>query len=243
MQKTNLHYFNDNLLKLMKYKTLQIFNIQNMIIGTMVDFVEFRNNIASQHVNRTQKYLKALVQQLIDDDVYADELLAWDINIILQSSQLHDLGKIAISDTILNKPGKLTPEEFAIMKTHAQQGVEAIEKMKRSADLTAFLAHSKFFAGTHHEKWDGSGYPRGLKGEGIPLEGRLMAIVDVYDALTSDRPYKKAFTADESARIIIENAGTHFDPALIKTFRKLEGDFADIAMKYPSSPHGNHAMN
>jgi len=231
-----MHYLNDNLLKLMKHKTQQIFNIQNAIISTMMDFVEFRN-FTSQHINRTQEYLKVLVQQLIDDDVYADEVLFWDINVIAQSSQLHDFGKIAISDSILNKPGKLTPEELAIMKTHVPKGVEAIEKIKRSADLAVFLEHAKFFAEAHHEKWDGSGYPRGLKGRDIPLEGRIMAIADVYDALTSARPYKKTFTAYEAERIISEGAGTDFDPVLIKTFKKLKGEFANIAIKYPDLPH------
>ena len=116
------------------------------------------------------------------------------------------------------------------MKTHVQRGVEAIEKIERSAGFADFLDHAKLFAGAHHEKWDGSGYPCGLKGTDIPLEGRIMAIADVYDALISVRPYKKSLTHDESANIIIEGAGTHFDPTLVETFRKLEGDFAAIAL-------------
>jgi putative two-component system response regulator len=231
-QKERLQDFNDNLIKMVKDKTQRIFSLQNAIINNMADLVEFSDNFTGQHISRTQKYLKALVEKLIEDGIYADELLVWDIDVALLSSQLHDVGKIAISDAVLNKPGKLTPEEFDIMKTHAQRGVEAIERMERSADLADFLEHAKLFAGTHHEKWDGSGYPCGLKGRDIPLEGRIMAIADVYDALISVRPYKKSLTADESARIIIEGSGTHFDPALVQTFKKLEGDFADIAAKY-----------
>jgi putative two-component system response regulator len=142
------------------------------------------------------------------------------------------LGKISISDEILNKPGKLTPEEFAIMKTHVEKGVEAIEKMERYGHFADFLKLAKEFAATHHEKWDGSGYPRGLKGQDIPLEGRIMAIVDVYDALISARPYKKAFSAEESARIIIEGSGIHFDPMLVNVFKKITDKFAAIAKDY-----------
>ena len=229
-QKVSLQDFNDNLLQMVKEKTRQIFDLHSAIVSNMADLVEFRDNFTGWHIHRTQEYLKVLVEQLIKDGIYADDLLVWDLNVIMLSSQLHDVGKIAISDTILNKPGKLTPEEFEIMKTHAQKGVEAIEKMERSARFADFLEHAKLFAGTHHEKWDGSGYPRGLQGLDIPIEGRIMAIADVYDALITVRPYKKAFTADESARIIREGAGTHFDPALTETFKKLEGDFAEIAL-------------
>ena len=161
------------------------------------------------------------------------------MNFVLLSSQLHDVGKIAIADAILNKPGKLTPEEFDIMKTHPQKGIEVIEKMERSVYSATFLEHAKLFAGTHHEKWDGSGYPNGLAKMNIPLEGRIMAIADVYDALISVRPYKKSFTADESASIIIQGAGSHFDPALAGTFEELKDDFAAIAGEYAEKNNNN----
>ncbi|MCL1809193.1 MAG: HD domain-containing protein [Clostridiales bacterium] len=205
--------------------------LQNAIANTVADLVEFRDNSTGWHVSRTQKYLKTLVGQMHEDGVYSDEVLSWDMDAILPSAQFHDVGKISISDAILNKPGKLAPEEFEIMKTHVQRGVEAIEKMERFGYFMEFLEHAKTIAGTHHEKWDGSGYPRGLSGLGIPLLGRLMAVVDVYDALTSVRPYKKAFSAEESAQIIINGAGTHFDPAIICVFRKLIDEFAAIAKK------------
>ena len=231
-QKLRLQDFTDNLLKMVKEKTQQIFGLQNAIMSTMAELVEFRDIITGQHISRTQQYLKKLAEQLIEDGVYVDELLVWNMDVILLSSQLHDVGKIAISDTVLNKPGKLSPEEFEIMKTHAQKGLEIIEKMEHSAEFVTPMDHAKFFAGTHHEKWDGSGYPRGLAGINIPLEGRIMAIADVYDALISVRPYKKSFTADESAKIIIDGAGTHFDPALTETFKKVKNDFANIAVEY-----------
>ena len=245
-QKARLQDFNKNLLQMVKDKTQQVFNLHSAFMSNMVDLVEFRDNFTGQHISRTQKYLNVLVEQLIKDEIYDNELLEWDMNTILLSSQLHDVGKIAISDTILNKPGKLTSEEFEIMKTHVQKGVEIIEKMERSADYANFLEYAKLFAETHHEKWDGSGYPKGLSGEDIPLEGRVMAIADVYDALISVRPYKKSFTADESAKIIIRGSGTHFDPALVGAFKKLEKDFAAIAMEYADKnffQHNDESIN
>jgi len=231
-QKASLQNFNDNLLQMVKEKTQQVLDLNSAIVSNMADLVEFRDNFTGRHIRRTQEYLKILIRQLIADGVYEEEMVVWDINVILLSSQLHDVGKIAISDNILNKPGKLTAKEFEIMKTHARRGVEAIERMERSAYFSDFLDHAKIFAGMHHERWDGSGYPNGLSGLNIPLEGRIMAIADVYDALITVRPYKNALTAAESAKTIIEGAGTHFDPAIVETFIKLENDFADIAHKY-----------
>ena len=231
-QKVKLRDYNDNLIKMVKDKTQQVVSLQNAIISTVADLVEFRDNSTGCHVNRTQKYLQALVEQLIKDGVYADELILWNMDIILPSAQLHDLGKISISDTILNKPGRLTEEEFSIMKTHTKRGVEAIERMERFGYFADFLKYAKSFAEAHHEKWDGSGYPYGLNGLNIPLEGRIMAIADVYDALISARPYKKAFPTEEAVRIIVEGDGTHFDPALIKIFKKLSGEFAAISKNY-----------
>jgi len=223
---------NDNLIKMVKEKTHQVHDLQNAIINNMAELVEFRDVITGHHINRTQKYLKKLMEQLIKDDVYSDELLVWDMNVIILSSQLHDVGKIAISDTILNKAGYLTDEEREIMKTHARKGVEVIEKIETSTDNSDFLEYAKTFAGTHHEKWDGSGYPLGLSGMNIPLEGRIMAIADVYDALISERPYKRSYSADESAEIINNGSGTHFDPALVNTFNKVKDEFAAIAVEY-----------
>jgi putative two-component system response regulator len=231
-QKASLQDFNDNLLKMVKEKTQQVFGLQNAIISTVADLLESRDNSTGSHVFRTQKYLQELVEKLLEDGAYAEELLSWNMDIMLPSAQLHDVGKISISDTILNKPGRLTPEEFEIMKTHAEKGVEAIERMEKFGYFANYLKCAKAFAGTHHEKWDGSGYPRGLMRQNIPLEGRIMAIVDVYDALISTRPYKKAFSAEESARIIIEGAGNHFDPVIIGVFKKLTNEFAYIAKEY-----------
>ncbi|MDR2019459.1 MAG: HD domain-containing protein [Treponema sp.] len=150
--------------------------------------------------------------------IYRDILDTWDINLFLQSSKLHDVGKIAIRDSILLKPGPLTREEFEEMKKHTVFGETVIEKIQQNARESIFLTHARIMAGTHHEKWDGTGYPRGLAGSNIPLQGRLMAFVDVYDALISDRPYKKAFPPEEAVKIISDGCGTQFDPELKNVF-------------------------
>jgi len=231
-QQVRLQEYNDNLLQMVKEKTQQLFKMQDAIMHNMADLVEFRDLSTGRHISRTQEYLRVLVEKLLAEGIYVDELSVWDIPMMLLSSQLHDVGKIAISDTILNKPGKLTPEEFKIMKTHVERGVEILERMEHSAQFDDFLKQAKLFASGHHEKWDGSGYPKGLKGLDIPLEGRIMAIADVYDALITSRPYKPPMSADESAQIIIDGTGTHFDPLLTQTFASLQDDFAAIAQEY-----------
>ena len=235
-QKAELKDLNSNLLNMVREKTRRVTDLQNSIISTVADLVEFRDDITGGHVTRTQKYVDLLFNQLVEDDVYSNELLSLEnMDYLLLSAQLHDLGKLSISDSILNKPGKLDFGEFEIMKTHVTKGVEAIERMEsKDGEHTYFLKYAKTFAGTHHEKWDGSGYPLGLKGLDIPLEGRIMAIADVYDALISIRPYKNPIPADKSAQIIIDGAGTHFDPALVEIFKELADDFANIAGEYNS---------
>jgi len=220
--------YTDNLEIKVREKTKEVINLQNAVLATVSDLVEFRDKLTGGHVMRTTLYTKALVEHLVQRDIYREEISKWDMDFLLPSTQLHDVGKIAISDLILNKPGRLTPEEFEIMKTHVTVGVDAIERIMKNTEEHAFLTHSLYIAGTHHEKWDGTGYPMGIKGKNIPLEGRLMAIADVYDALISERPYKKAFTHEEACKIITEGSGTHFDPALAEIFRDSADQFAGI---------------
>jgi putative two-component system response regulator len=149
---------------------------------------------------------------------------------LLQSSQLHDVGKITISDQILRKPGKLDDREFEEMKTHVVSGEEIIKKIASMTKENDFLKYAEIFAASHHEKWDGTGYPRRLKGSEIPLLGRIMAIADVYDALISERPYKKAFAREEAARIIIEGSGTQFDPILVELFIDTADQFKELCV-------------
>ncbi|MDR2442327.1 MAG: response regulator [Deltaproteobacteria bacterium] len=228
-QKKELKNYNDNLQEMVNKKTGEVLDLQNAILSTIAEMVEFRDGLTGGHVSRTQKYLKLLVDKLLEIKVYHIELESWDINFLLQSAQLHDVGKISISDAILNKPGRLTEEEFEAMKKHVTSGVAAIEKIASMTPEHAFLNHASTFAGTHHEKFDGSGYPKGLKGLEIPLEGRLMAIADVYDALISKRPYKDPMPPEVAKKIIIEGRGSHFDPALVDVFELVCDSFADIA--------------
>ena len=221
-----LQDYADNLEIKVRHKTKEVINLQNAVLSTVADLVEYRDELTGGHVNRTQLYLKALADELVREKIYLDEMEEWDMDFFLSSAQLHDVGKIAIGDRILNKPSKLTTEEFEIMKTHVAVGVEAIEKIMKNTTEHAFLNHALLITGTHHEKWDGSGYPGGLKGRDIPLEGRLMAVADVYDALITVRPYKPAYSHEEACKIIEESGGTHFDPVLVDVFRNIKGKFA-----------------
>ena len=212
-------------------KAIEVFKLQNAVLATVSDLVEFRDKLTGGHISRTRLYLQSLVAEMIKDGVYLDKVLSWDMDFFLPSAQLHDVGKIGITDMILNKPGKLTPEEFEIMKTHVKIGVEAIEKIMSETDENDFLNHALQIAGTHHEKWDGTGYPAGLKGMEIPIEGQLMAIADVYDALISARSYKKAMTHGEACNIIENGAGTHFDPVLVDVFKNIKTEFEMTVQK------------
>ena len=210
--------------KLIKKSLQSVRNIYNATITNIADMVESRDETTGGHVGRTQKYLTILVNRLLKSGAYA-EMEDWNLELLIPSAQLHDVGKIKVSDLILNKPGKLTDEEFAIIKKHCADGEYIIDKIIHDAGEDSFLIHAKLFAGYHHEKWDGSGYPRGLSGEGIPLEGRIMAVADVYDALVSERPYKKPFTHEKAVEIIKNDSGTHFDPKIVEEFLDASEDF------------------
>ena len=228
-QRKELKDYNENLQEMVRAKTRQVLDLQNSVLNTVAELVEFRDNLTGGHVTRTQKYLERLLETMLAENIYKEDIKHWDFTFLLPSAQLHDVGKIAISDTILNKPGKLTAEEFEIMKMHVGFGVKAIERIQQGTAEDAFLRHAGIFAGTHHEKWDGTGYPNRLAGDGIPLEGRLMAIADVYDALISVRPYKQKIPPDVAEQIIKDGRGRHFDPILVDVFGKVADEFAEIA--------------
>lgn len=228
-QKAKLKDYNDNLQIMVAQKTAEVFDLQNAVLSTLAEMVEFRDNMTGGHVNRTQRYLKVLVDKMLDEKIYHEEVLTWNLNFFLQSAQLHDVGKIAISDAILNKPGKLSDDEYEEMKKHVNFGVKAIIKIAEKTSEHSYLHHAAIFAGTHHEKWDGTGYPNGLSGFDIPLEGRLMAIADVFDALISKRPYKEPMPVDKAVNIIVDGAGVHFDESLIGIFLKVRDEIAEIS--------------
>ena len=217
-QKKELKHINDNLQKIVEEKTAAVLELQNAVLKTMSNLVEYRDDVTGGHVERTEHYLETMIDEMVSQRVYSDVLSTWDIKLFLQSAQLHDVGKIAIQDSILKKPGSLTKEEFDEMKKHTTFGEKVIEKIQEGAKESVFLTHAKIMAGTHHERWDGTGYPRGLAGVAIPIQGRLMAFVDVYDALISERPYKKAFSPEQALQIIKEGRGTQFDPSLVDVF-------------------------
>jgi len=212
---------NENLQNLVEERTQKIVRLQGSILKTMSNLVEYRDFVTGEHVERTQHGVNLLLEELRKSSAFSEIIKDWDTNLILQSVQLHDIGKIAISDLVLNKPAKLTEEEFERMKEHAFYGFKIIERIEADSGESELLNHAKLFALTHHERWDGKGYPNGLRANGIPLQGRIMAIADVYDALVSERPYKKAFSREEAFKIIVDGKGTQFDPLLIDLFLRV----------------------
>lgn len=226
-QAAELKFFNDNLRKLVDEKTQNVVQLQNVLLKTMAELVEYRDDITGRHIERTQKGIRLLLEEVKNNSIYSEEAEDWDIELLVQSCQLHDVGKIFISDNILRKPGALTRDEFEDVKIHTHIGKQIVEKVEILAMESEFLKYAKVFAESHHEKWDGSGYPNGLKGQEIPLLGRIMAIADVYDALVSVRPYKNSYTHEEAIDIIKESSGTQFDPELVRIFLKVQDQFKD----------------
>jgi putative two-component system response regulator len=228
-QKARLQDYNDNLQKMVEEKTEKIQRLQDTVITTFAELVEYRDEDTGGHIIRTQLYLKTLAEKMLEKNIYPGEIEAKDIKLLVQSAQLHDVGKISIPDAILNKNGRLTKEEFETMKTHTTVGKDVISKIMDRVDENEFLLHASIMAYSHHERWDGNGYPLGLAGEKIPIQGRLMAIADVYDALISERPYKPAFTHEAAVGIIIEGKGTQFDPILVDLFEEVATEFEEIS--------------
>jgi putative two-component system response regulator len=224
-QKDELQHYNDNLQSMVEEKTHTILKLQNKLLEAMAEMVESRDGVTGDHIARTRQYMRILLSAVIDTGIWAEETAEWDIELLCQSCQLHDVGKIAINDNILKKRGALTAEEFAEMQQHILLGVSFIEKLEDDDPTSAFLRYAKIFVAYHHERWDGTGYPAGLAGENIPLLGRLMAIVDVYDALTSNRPYKRALSHEEAVRIILDGKGKHYDPVLAGLFEQVAEQF------------------
>ena len=201
------------------------------ILG-LASLAETRDNETGGHILRTQNYVRALAEQMSGNPLYSALLDEKTIDLLYKSAPLHDVGKVGIPDNILLKPGKLTDDEFSVMKQHPQIGADALQVAENQLGSNSFLKTAREISLTHHEKWDGSGYPNGLKGEDIPISGRLMAVADVYDALISKRIYKPAFSHDKATAIILEGKGTHFDPAVIEAFTAIENRFIEIASEF-----------
>jgi putative two-component system response regulator len=214
-------------------RTREVKVIQDVTIMAMASLAETRDNETGNHLRRTQNYVRTLARWLQVHPKYAAHLDDGTIEMLYKSAPLHDIGKVGIPDAILLKPGKLTPEEFEIMKTHTTLGRDAIVEAERLIDApSTFLRLAREIAHYHQEKWDGSGYPEGLAGESIPVPARLMAVADVYDALISRRVYKPPFDHEKSVAIIQEGRGKHFDPDIVDAFFQLQHEFHAIAERY-----------
>ncbi len=222
----------DHLEDLVKERTRELELTQEVTIESMGTLAEYRDPETGGHIKRTQYYVKALAEHLQSHPKFKDFLTDSVVDLLYKSAPLHDIGKVGVTDNILLKPGKLTDEEFDEMKKHAAFGREVIAAQVKKLGENSFLRYARELAGSHHEKWNGFGYPDRLAGDDIPIEGRLMAVADVYDALISKRCYKAPFTHEKAVAIITEGRGSHFDPDMVDAFLELEDDFRQIGYDY-----------
>ncbi len=213
-------------------KNKTISQMQDALIITLADLVESRDENTGQHIKKTAEYVRIILKEMKRKGVYSDQLTDKFITDVYRSAPLHDIGKIAVPDSILNKPGKLTKEEFDIMKTHTTAGGRILSSIIEMVPDSHYLYEAKNLATYHHERWDGKGYPTGLSEENIPLSARIMAVADVFDALVSKRSYKEGFPLDKAMNIILEERGTHFDPKLVDIFLAAREEVFEVAKKF-----------
>ncbi len=214
--------------KAVQERTQELNQTRDVTIHALVSLLEVRNLESSNHTRRTQWMMKALCEHLRTRDQYRTILTEAYIDELFKTAPLHDIGKVGIPDSILLKPGKLTPEEFMVMKNHVVYGVEALRSRESDGGSLSFIRTAMEIAATHHEKFNGTGYPKGLAGKDIPLSGRLMAIIDVYDALVSERVYKPAYTHEDALAMIAQERGNHFDPEIVDAFLEIQADIRKI---------------
>jgi putative two-component system response regulator len=214
-------------------RTQELAAIQDVTIMALASLAETRDSDTGNHIRRTQHYVRLLAEKLQTHPRFGYFLSDKTIDALYKSAPLHDIGKVGIPDRILLKPGRFTPDEFEIMKTHTTLGRAAIVAAEKQLGMEVeFLSLAKDIANYHQEKWDGSGYPEGLRGDAIPISARLMAVADVYDALISRRVYKEGMPHEKAVSIIREGRGTHFDPDMVDAFLELEHEFLAIAARY-----------
>ncbi|MYM21372.1 response regulator [Duganella sp. FT135W] len=229
---------NDYLEREVQRRTRELGAIQDVTIHAMASLAETRDNETGNHIRRTQHYVKVLAEHLREHPRFRHFLDDANITLLFKSAPLHDIGKVGIPDAILLKPGRFTPEEFEIMKTHTTLGRDAIAHAEQQLGMDVdFLTLAKQIAYSHQEKWDGSGYPEGLSGDVIPLAARLMAVADVYDALISRRVYKDGMPHEKAVDIIREGRGTHFDPDVCDAFMANVQAFKEIAARFADNDH------
>jgi putative two-component system response regulator len=217
-------------------RTAEVAALRDATIHAMATLAEFRSNETGNHLRRTAHYVVALANRVKGDPRHAAELTPENIQLLFKSAPLHDIGKVGIADHVLLKPGKLSQEEWQIMKQHPAIGRDAVLAVRRElGSASPFLHFAAQIAYSHHEKWDGSGYPQGLAGEAIPLSARLMAVADVYDALISRRCYKEPMPHAEAIAYIAAGSGGHFDPTLVAALLQGQDEFARIAAQFPDA--------
>lgn len=204
----------------------------DMTIFAMAKLAEMRDVETGRHVDRVALYSRALARALSKNPTYSKEIDETFVRQIYQASVLHDIGKVAVPDAVLLKPTRLSAAEWAIMRSHTTLGAGALDSTMRDYPDAAFLKMTRDIVATHHEKWDGTGYPHSLVGEEIPLAGRIVALADVYDALTSVRPYKPAWTHDRARAKVLEESGKHFDPQIVEAFQQVEVEFIAVLRDY-----------
>ena len=222
----------DSLEEIIRQRTNENLMIRQVTIETLAALTEYRDPETGSHIIRTQEYIKALANHLARHPRFQAYLTDEMIEHSYMSAPLHDIGKVGVPDSILFKKGKLAEEEFTEMKKHPQIGHDALLRAEKNYGEYSFLHVAKEIALTHHERWDGNGYPQGLHGDEIPISGRLMAIVDVYDALISKRVYKEAYPASKAVAIIKAGRGNQFDPDIVDAFLELQDDFNQIDLTH-----------
>lgn len=221
----------------------QLKQTQDVTMMSLISLAAKRDNETGLHLRRTQTYVVMLAEALREKPAFASRIDEDMLGLLYKSAPLHDIGKVGIPDAILKKPGKLTDEEFAIMATHAQIGADALKEAEEALGGCSFLSMAREIAQTHHEKWDGSGYPNGLAGEAIPLSGRLMALADVYDALRSPRVYKPGFSHEKAMSIIVDGKGAHFDPDIVEAFLSIEPEIEVLSYELADKVEAIAAAN
>ncbi len=212
-------------------KISEIERIQHQVLYSFANMIEMRDGMTGQHVKRTTEYVRILVTEMLRRGLYPNELTEENAGRMVSAAALHDIGKIAISDVILQKPASLTAEEFEVIKTHSEIGGQMIDEILTEVGDNDYLGEAKKMAVFHHERWDGTGYPKGLAGDEIPLAARIMAVADVFDALISERQYKRAYTMDEAFAIIEASRGSHFDPVVAGVFLELRPEIEKVVAR------------
>jgi putative two-component system response regulator len=228
---------NKQLEQLVEERTQELVRTQDATLVAMASLAETRDNETGNHIRRTQQYVALLAMALKEHDRFSNFLTEDVITLLYKTAPLHDIGKVGVPDSILLKQGKLTPEEFEVMKRHTVYGRDAILAVEANLGRsTEFLRFAHEIAYSHQEKWDGTGYPEGLSGDDIPIAGRLMAVADVYDAMISTRPYKRAYSHAETIELMKERRGKDFDPDILDAFLRIEDEFRAIAERFRDEP-------